>query len=60
VAEEKVTGREPKPEFEKTNLKLYQETVNLIQQLPLRRRYEMIGRSLVAGLRKLLKQAGAK
>ena len=27
---------------------------------PLGQRYEMIGRSLVAGLRKLLKQAGAK
>jgi hypothetical protein len=60
VAEEKVTGREPKPEFEKTNLKLYQETVDLIQQLPLGRPQETINKILLADLKKFLKQASTK
>jgi hypothetical protein len=56
----KRAGREPKPDSKKTSLKLYQETVDLVQQLPLGRPHEMINKILVAGLKKFLRQAGAK
>jgi hypothetical protein len=60
VGEEKGVGREPKPDFKKISLKLYHENIDLIQQLPLGQQYEMINKILLAGLERILKQAGAK
>jgi hypothetical protein len=56
----KGAGRKPKPDLIKTSLKLTKENVELIQQLPLGQRYSIINQILRAGLKRLLKQAGAK
>jgi hypothetical protein len=60
ITEEKGAGHGPKPDFKKISLKLYHETIDLIQQLPLGQQYEMINKILLAGLERILKQAGAK
>jgi hypothetical protein len=49
VGEEKGVGREPKPDFKKISLKLYHETIDLIQQLPLGQQYEIDKQDLTGG-----------
>jgi hypothetical protein len=56
----KGAGRKPKPDLIKTSLKLTKENVELIQELPLGQRYEIINKILRAGLKRFLKQGGAK
>jgi hypothetical protein len=53
------SGRKKK-DLKKMSFKFAPETLELMQQLPMGRRYEICNQILIAGLKRYLKQGGAK